>query len=179
MQTKLNHLLIAFCTISITSFGQPIDLSTNKPAPDFSKLAASSDKPESEIKSGPILINNINAKALRDFVRSYQHPSDVVWTALPDGFRVHFYSDDIQTRIFYDQKGNRLAMIRYYREDKLPHDVRYLVKSNYYDYSIFNVTEVSKNGKTVYFVKLESDSEWKTIRLDDDEMDETESYSKN
>jgi hypothetical protein len=69
-------------------------------------------------------------------------------------------------------------MIRYYGEDKLPSPIRHTVKSNYYDFSIFNVTEVSKGEKIVYLVKIEDKTCWKTLMVTDGEMETIEEYLK-
>jgi len=53
-----------------------------------------------------------------------------------------------------------------------------MVKSNYYDYSIFLVQEVKVGDKTAYLVKIEDEKSFKTIRVVDGEMDEYESYKK-
>jgi len=165
--------------VSVAGLAQNSDIPANNLPSVPSKFPFVSEDHHIEANSGTLLLNNISIKAVRDFVTSFKHSTDVKWTGLADGFRVHFYSDDVQTRIFYDQKGNRQAMIRYYNENKLPRDVRHLVRSNYYDYSIFNITEVSKNDKTVYFVRIQDKSGWKTIRVADGEMETTEDNLKN
>jgi hypothetical protein len=174
-KTLINPLLL-ICMITSFSFAQNSNIAVSKLKPTDTKLNFTSENSDTSLSSGPIVLSNI--KAVRDFMKSYKNPSDVRWTILSDGFRVHFYCDGIQTRIFYNKQGNREAMIRYYDENKLPSSIRHLVRSNYYDFSIFNVTEVSKGDKIVYLVKIEDKTCWKTIRLADGEMEITEEYLK-
>jgi hypothetical protein len=69
-------------------------------------------------------------------------------------------------------------MIRYYNEEKLPREVRHLVKSNYYDFSIYHVSEFRSNGKTAYVVVLEDKTSWKKIKVVDSEFEIIGEFSK-
>jgi len=133
---------------------------------------------DSSFKQGPILINNINSRAIRDFTISYKNPTDVRWIILPEGFQVHCYDDGYQIRIRYDNKGRRICMIRDYGETKLPHDVRHIIKSQYYDYDIFSVSEITMRGRMIYIVKIDDATTWKTLCIEDGEMTCTEEFDK-
>lgn len=175
---KTSNLFLLACTFTSVSFAQTQDISERNSQSGFSEMIFISEKTGTSLHSNPILTNNINSKALRDFMSSYKNPTDVRWTLLEDGSRVHFYSDGIQTRIFYNNRGGREIMIRYYSEDKLPSPIRHVVKSSYYDFSIFYVTEVSKGDKIVYLVKIEDKTWCKTLMIADGEMEVTEQYVK-
>ena len=69
-------------------------------------------------------------------------------------------------------------MLRYYQEEKLPHEIRGLVKSTYYDYDIYLITEVNRNEKIAYVVKMEDKTSWKTVKVVDGEMEVLEDYTK-
>jgi len=133
---------------------------------------------DSSFKPGPILINNINSRAIRDFTVSYKNPTEVRWIILPEGFQVHCYDDGYQIRIRYDNRGKRICMIRDYGESKLPRDVRHVIKSQYYDYNIFTVSEITMRGRTIYIVKMSDATTWKTLCIEDGEMTCTEEYDK-
>jgi len=53
-----------------------------------------------------------------------------------------------------------------------------MVKSTYYDFNIFLVNEVSVGNAKVYLVKIEDNTSFKTIRIQDGEMTETEIFTK-
>lgn len=133
---------------------------------------------DSSFKPGPILINNISSRAIRDFTSSYKDPTEVRWIILPEGFQVHCYDDGFQIRIRYDNKGRRICMIRDYGEKKLPFEVRHLVKREYYDYDIFSVSEITMRGRTIYIVKIADTAKWKVLCIEDGEMTCTEEYDK-
>jgi hypothetical protein len=167
------------CTVTSLIYAQNADINV-KPQPHFSteKNISSSEQMDTAKDSDSLFLNDINIKAVQHFMTTYKNPSDVRWSQLKNGFRVHFISDDIQTRIFYNAKGSPESMIRYYHEDKLPLEIRHLVKSNYYDFSIFVVTEININRKIAYLVKMVDKTSWKTIKVVDGEMEVIEEYSK-
>ena len=177
-KTLFISLFILACVMTSLSFAQSPDIAGGKLQSGSAKLNFASENSATPSGSGPILLNDVNSKALRDFMTSYKNPTDVRWTLLADGFRVHFYVDGIQTRIFYNKKGNREAMIRYYNEDKLPFAIRYQVKTGYFDFTIFQVTEVTVGNKTVYLVKIEDKTSGKTIEIAEGEMEVAEEHLK-
>ena len=120
---------------------------------------------------------SVNTKAVKNFNKSFKGV-DANWFQTKEGSIAEFKKDGIVTRIDYDHKGRFIAMIRHYSEDKLPRDVRHLVKSTYYDYNIFLVVEVTFDNKTAYLVKMEDEKTLKTIRVVDGEMDVYEDFNK-
>lgn len=123
----------------------------------------------------PVVINDfkgIRTKAEEKFAKTYKNATDITWYHFNDNrLMVRFFDNGVQTKIFYNKKGNQDAMVKYYTEDKLPNEVRHQVKSTYYDYSIFLVIEVTVGNKTAYLVKIEDKACTKTIRVMNGEMD--------
>jgi len=131
---------------------------------------------------GAVLITNIadiNARALKQFSKAFKSAANASWYETKEGgFVAKFRQDGIETRANYDHKGNWTGTIRTYTEENLPKEVRHMVKSNYYDYNIFLVQEVTVGNITAYLVKIEDATTLKTIRVIDGEMDVYESYKK-
>jgi hypothetical protein len=177
MQTILTGLALVALLYTSPCFAQTASNRVD-PIRERAPGIIAADKHDSSRNSGPILINNVNIKAARDFMRYFEKATDVTWTVVSDGFLAHCYCEGIQTRIFYDAKGNREFVCRSYGENKLPHEIRHLVRSNYYDYSIFCVNEVTAGEQTVYFVKITNVAEWKTLRVEDNEIYVTEEFRK-
>ena len=123
--------------------------------------------------------NDINTKAVRNFIRDYKNVTGAKWFKSANGlFVVYFTNENIQNWIYYNKKGDFEFMLRHYNEEKLPPDVRHLVKSNYYDFSIYHVSEIRYNGKTEYFVRIEDKTCWKKIKVEDGEMEVVEEITK-
>jgi hypothetical protein len=122
---------------------------------------------------------SISTKAIKDFTKTYKNADKVGWFIIKDGYLAEFKQDGIATKVFYDRKGRWVGNLRSYFEDKLPGNIRHLVKSHYYDFNIYYVQEVTVNdGIIVYLVKIEDKTSFKTIRVQDGEMDEMEAFKK-
>lgn len=121
---------------------------------------------------------SINAKAVKDFGKTYKHAANASWFELSDGYMAKFEKDGVTTKVYYDSKGRLLGNIQSYFENKLARDIRHQVKSSYYDHNISYIHELTVGTDKVYLVKLEGKSDWKTVRIADGEMAEVESFQK-
>jgi len=122
--------------------------------------------------------SNIAVRAVRDFVQTYKSVENEKWYKLDDGYLAEFVLDDVKTSVVYDGRGVWKYSIRRYNEDRLPTDVRRIVKSTYYDYSITMVEEVILYEKVIYIVHIEDAHTWKKIRVCEGEMEAIEEYNK-
>ena len=129
----------------------------------------------------PEYINNINVSAVRDFVKRFHEQDNARWYKLKDAsLLVKFDRPDTAFRVAYNTKGSWIYTLQTYHEKQMPRDVRALVKSTYYDYSITQVEEIDHvdGVSTVYIVHVKDDSSWKTLRVCNGEMDVLETLYK-
>ncbi|HEY4151540.1 MAG TPA: hypothetical protein VGM41_21525, partial [Chitinophagaceae bacterium] len=108
----------------------------------------------------PEYINNIDVSAVRDFMKRFKDPAGARWYKMPDGdLLVKFEVPDIAYRVAYTGRGSWIYTIQTYYEKKMPRDIRGIVKSVYYDYSITQVEEIEHTDATgtVYLVHLKDD----------------------
>ena len=131
-----------------------------------------------EMGSAPIFRNDISIKAVRNFIRDYENVSDVEWFPSDNGFAVYFTMNGVKTKVLYYKNGDYKSMFRYYFEDKLPREIRHLVKSKYYDFSICCIIEFNFNGQTIYEVKMEDKISWKIIKVVNGVIETTQEYFK-
>jgi hypothetical protein len=94
----------------------------------------------------------------------------------------YFTHDNIQSWVCYNKKGDFEYMIRHYDEKKLPQEIRHLVRSTYYDFSILHINEITINGITFYFVTMADKTSkdkicWKIVKVADGEMEVMKEYS--
>jgi len=115
--------------------------------------------------------NDINMKAVRNFIREYKNVAEAEWHKSGNGFVVYFTMNGFMTKVYYDKKGNYECRIRIYAEAQLPREVRHLVKSNYYDFSIYQVREFNKEDHTVYIITIEDKTCRKKIKVENGEME--------
>jgi hypothetical protein len=123
----------------------------------------------------------ISPRALKDFAGTYKNVSSASWMKIKDGFSVRFTSDGVKATIFYDSKGRRVSIIKYYTEEKMPHEVRHIVKSTYYDYNIVYAQEIEttdSDGLPTYVICVDDNTKIKMIRICDGEMSLWKEYTK-
>ena len=169
--------ILLSCTIT-SSHSQSPNNAAN-PGSSNKEYTSSLKETNSPDGSGSVFLNEISTKAVRNFIRNYKNVSDVQWFRFDKGFSVAYFTmDGIRTRVFYDKKGNCEGMIRDYFEDQLPLEIRHLVKSTYYDFSIYLINEVTINRTTAYIVKIQNKTSLKTIVVVNDEMVIMEEYTK-
>jgi len=123
----------------------------------------------------------ISPRAVKDFMNTHKNVTGESWMKTKDGFSVRFNSDDVRTTIYYDKKGNWSGSIKIYGEEKMPRDIRHLVKSTYYDYSIVYTQEIEttdSDGVPTYVVCVDDKTKIKMIRISAGEMSEWKEYTK-
>lgn len=113
-------------------------------------------------------LNTVNAKAVRDFRARFTAVMDEKWYISPDGYMSYFKLDNLGNWTFYNKKGRWQYTLKFYQEDKLPRDVRAIVKSAYYDYAITVVEEVETVNTHAYIVHLEDKSGIKNVIVSPD-----------
>jgi hypothetical protein len=124
-------------------------------------------------------INEINVRAMRDFVNRYGDAENVLWHKSKESFIAVFFRDSVQYRVIYNQRGDLKFIMKYYEESRMARQIRAQVKSTYYDYKIFIIQEIeSPNHPTLYVVNLQGDTDWKKVRLCQGEMEVMEEYKK-
>jgi hypothetical protein len=123
----------------------------------------------------------ISSRALKDFAYTHKNVTGEVWAKGKDGFSVRFISGDVRTTIYYDKKGNWTGSLKCYGEEKMPREIRHVVKSTYYDYNIVYTQEVEttdSDGVPTYVVCVEDKTKIKMIRIVDGEMSDWKEYTK-
>ena len=167
-------IILPMLAISLTSYGQAtktgLRLSYNIPSVGSSTSKAN----VSTLHRG-----DVRSKAVRNFVRVYKNISDEKWYEIPDALMALFTVNDIDYRVDYDKKGNWLHTMRTYSENKLPGDIRHLVKSSYYDYNITFVQEIEKPREPfTYVVHLEGKTKLINLRVSSGEIDQWQKFDK-
>lgn len=119
-----------------------------------------------------------NTKALRNFKKDFKNTTGESWYALKDGYRVKFLQNGVHNMADYNAKGKWMRTIRYYDEKLLPKNIRDAVKREFIDFNIFLVMELNVPQSTIYLVKIEDKTSWKTVRVTADELDVVENFTK-
>lgn len=108
----------------------------------------------------------VNEKILKSFQQTFIYAQDVVWQEKDNEYLANFWQGEINIRARYDEQGNLLSTIRYYFEKQLPPNVISKLKKKYPGKFIFGVTEVASENEVNFFIKLQDDKNWYTIKSD-------------
>ncbi|MES1214470.1 MAG: hypothetical protein ABUT20_03050 [Bacteroidota bacterium] len=120
----------------------------------------------------------VNIKAVRDFMKSFTKAEDINWYKAEGGFMVYFKQDGFKDMGAYDLNGNWIYNILSYPASNLPRTIRRQVKSTYYDCSVLWINEITMPDKLIYIVHMEDNESFINLRVCDDEMDIIEEYKK-
>lgn len=108
----------------------------------------------------------VNEKVLEAFKKTFHNPQGIQWYENAEGYEVQFTCDEINSKVWYDKEGNILRTYRYYDEFKLPPFISGRVKKRYPDKNIFGVSEITNAAGVSYYIKLEDEKNWTTIKAD-------------
>jgi len=107
-----------------------------------------------------------NEKVLKSFSETFSTAEDVKWEEYPTYYTVSFVSAGIRSKVNYDLEGNMTGSIRYYAPEMLPLNIFNTLKKQNQKKKLFGVTEVTSGNEVVYYVKLEDDKNWTTLKVD-------------
>ena len=121
----------------------------------------------------------ISDKLLQAFKQTFPDAQQVKWAEQEDKYMVNFKQGDVLTKIEYDKEGNFLSSLRYYSEKNLPVSILCRLQKKYADKKIFGVTEMTTDSAVEYYIKLEDETTWITVRSNaDGNMQVVEKYKK-
>lgn len=124
-------------------------------------------------------LSDIHIKARNDFNSRFRQASGETWFIVPGGFISYYQTTESEYRVFYTNKGCWEYSLAFYYEDSLPKTIRASVKSNYYDYRITIVEQLTGHEGTNYVVHLENESGIKHLRVTENgDMDLLNEYTK-
>ena len=123
--------------------------------------------------------NNINVRAVRDFVKRVKPTPDAEWSSANTGFTVKYMLGDRHCRTVYNKRGEFLYTVRQYSESLMPRDVRTAVKSRYFDHSITLVEELERPTLPLtYIVHMQDATTIINVTVIDGQIEAVEDYIK-
>ena len=133
---------------------------------------------ENNSDSKSISAADVNFHVLRDFQKRFAAITNATWDERDKVYIARFSTDSIQTMVGYGKHGNWLYTIQRYDEKKLPVNVRAIVKSTYYDYTISHIDEVNvpQEENTIYVLLLRNNKDYKQVRVCNYEMEVVKEY---
>ena len=108
----------------------------------------------------------VNEKVLKSFNETFTAAEEVKWEEYKTYYTVSFVNTGIRSKVNYDKDGNMLGSIRYYAPQLLPLNIYNRLKKEQSNKELFGVTEVTFGTDVTYFVKMQNDKHWITIKID-------------
>jgi hypothetical protein len=120
-----------------------------------------------------------NEKVLKVFKATFISPEEVTWYDYADYYDVSFVQSGIRSSVKYDKEGNFMSSIRYYGEQNLPINIVCQLKKKFADKKVYGVTEMTNADEINYYIKLEDDKNWITVKVSGNgQMTSVEKYKK-
>jgi hypothetical protein len=121
----------------------------------------------------------INDKVLKAFEETFKNPTNVNWHEYEDFSEVNFKQGDIRTEVRYDNEGNILGTTRYYFEKDLPPYILSKIRKRYPDRSVFGVTEIYTQSDLTYYLTMEDEKNWYTVKANSlGSLEQTDKFKK-
>ncbi|MFI5192479.1 MAG: hypothetical protein ACHQD7_00415 [Chitinophagales bacterium] len=109
--------------------------------------------------------SEVNEKVIRAFHDAFPMAEKVDWREKENSYVVYFTEDAVRSQIEYDLDGNFLSAVRYYQNPcLLPLHLSWQLHKKFGDKTVYGVTETTSQSKTLYYVKLEGQNDWVTVR---------------
>lgn len=128
----------------------------------------------------------VDKKVLRAFKTDFPNAQEIAWRELKGTYIVLFTDKGLRTKASYWKDGTLVNYTRSYTEQQLPYAIQLKLKEEYQGQKVFGVTEIgitssARDQVTVeYFIKLEDDKNWTTVKADDSgNLSVVEKFSKN
>ena len=114
----------------------------------------------------------IDEKLVQSFNNNFPNATEVSWFEAPKFIIVNFTEKGIRSKITYQKDGTISQFTRSYTEQNLPYNIQFKIKRKYPEKKIFGVTEFLSGDEghstTEYYIKLEDDKNWITVKSDAD-----------
>jgi hypothetical protein len=115
----------------------------------------------------------VSEKLLQSFKQTFPDAEEVKWVEATDKISVNFKDNGIVTKVDYDTDGNFVSSVRYYYEKNLPVNIICKIHKRFADKKVFGVTEMTTDSNVEYYVKLEDEKSWITVKVNSDGTLET------
>ncbi len=122
---------------------------------------------------------SVDDKVIKSFKETFPAAQEVKWEEFSDNYVVNFVDLGMRERITYDKDGNFVNATRYYNEGHLPLNILFKIRKKYPTQKIFGVTEIESDATIEYYIKLEDNNNWITLKSDNGgNMQVVEKYKK-
>lgn len=105
-------------------------------------------------------------KALKTFNEVFKNAKNVHWSFTTTYQQASFEANAIKSKATFDNDGNLVQTIRYYKETNLPANIRFRINKKYNKAEVWGVTELSNSEGIIYNIVLRSNTHFYILKCD-------------
>ena len=130
----------------------------------------------------PALLNNNHVRVyqniLDEFHKQFAGAENIKWSKLDKNFVANFTLTDQPHTALFNPQAMLIYKISYGKEKHLPVAIRKSVKRMYVEFVISAAIKVEEADRTIWVIYIEDDETLVSLRVEDNEMEETQKYAK-
>jgi len=130
--------------------------------------------PEVTVTSIALVAPNVD----KAFKKAFPDAEDLNWYKYDKEYLAKFIIKDMNHNTRFRQNGFMKYDISYGYEHNLPGNIKEMVVGAYDNYKIIRAINIKVTDRNIWVVKLEGMKKYLTVRVENDEMDEVESFYK-
>ena len=130
--------------------------------------------PEVSVTSIALVAPNVN----KAFKKAFPDAEDLNWYKYDREYLAKFIIKDMNHNTLYRQNGVMKYDISYGYQHNLPEKIKDMVTGVYDNYKIIRAINIKVTERNIWVIKLEGMKKYLTVRVENEEMDEVESFSK-
>jgi hypothetical protein len=112
------------------------------------------------------------------FRKAFPDAENLSWYKYDREYLAKFLAKDMEHNALFKQNGYMKYDISYGYETNIPDETKKLVTNTYDNYNIIRAINIKAEGRDIWIVKMEGMKKFVTVRIEDNEMDEVESFFK-
>jgi len=120
----------------------------------------------------------VNNKVQKSFAQYFKSATGQTWSIWGKNFHTNFYVNGVLTRALFSKSGQLIYTVTYGSEKDMPADIRKIVRSEYYDYSIILAAEVEQDKRDIWVITMENSNEQIIVRVEENDMEQVEKFKK-
>lgn len=130
--------------------------------------------PEVRITSASAITTSVYSS----FRRAFPDAENLRWYKYDRDYLAKFFMKDMEHNALFRKNGVMKYDISYGHDKDLPEKIKDDILKAYDNYKIIRAIHVKAYERNIWIVKLEGERKYLTVRVEDGEMDEVESFYK-
>lgn len=114
--------------------------------------------------------NKISVISLNNFKHDFQNATNVSWSSIQDYAKATFRLNNLQMEVYYDAKGEIIALCKSITIDELPVSAKRAFAKKYDGYTVKEAIKFDGKDEKGYYVKAENEIESVILKVDENDF---------